>query len=47
MKKLFKAIYRRVVCKSNPVTDLKTGKTEIATYIELFGVVIKTTYKAI
>lgn len=47
MKKLLRPIYRRVVCKSNPVTDVTTGKKEIATYIELFGVVIKTTYKAI
>lgn len=47
MKKLLRSIYRRVVCKSNPVTDVTTGKKEIATYIELFGVVIKTIYKAI
>ncbi len=45
MKKFIHKIYRRVVCKSNPVTDVATGRKEIATYTELFGFIIKTTYK--
>ena len=47
MKKLMHIIYRTVAHRSNPVTDIATGRKEIATHTELFGIVIKTTYKAI
>lgn len=47
MKKLLHAIYRRVVCQSSPVTDVATGRKEIATYTEVLGFVINTTYKPI
>ncbi len=45
MKKLLHAIYRRVVCQSTPVTDLATGRKEIATYTEVLGFITKVTYK--
>lgn len=45
MKKLLLKIYRNVVCESNPVTDVTTGKKEIATYTEICGIVTKINYK--
>ena len=47
MKNLIHFIYRTVAHKSNPVTDIATGRKEIATHTELFGVVTKITYKPI
>lgn len=47
MKKLIHLIYRTVVHRSTPVTDVATGRKEIAEHTEMFGFIIKTTYKPI
>lgn len=47
MKKLLHYIYRKVKHESRPVTDVTTKRQEIAIITEIFGFVIKTTYKAI
>lgn len=47
MKKIIHFIYRNVVHSSTPVTDIATGRREIATHTEVFGIVVKTIYKAI
>jgi len=43
--KLLHYFYCRVVHASKPVIDAATGRKEIATHTELFGFVVKTTYK--
>lgn len=47
MKKLMHTIYCTVINYSNPVTNLETGCKEIAIRTELFGFIIKRTYKAV
>lgn len=45
MKKFTRLIYCTVVHLSTPVVDVATNKKEIVTHTELFGFVIKRTYK--
>lgn len=45
MKKLIHFIYRTVAHQSTPVTDVATGKREIAVTSEFFGHVINIKYK--
>jgi len=47
MKKALHFIYRKVKHISKPVTDVTTKRQEIAIVTEIFGFVIKTTYKAL
>lgn len=47
MKKLMHTIYCTVINQSNPVTDIETGHKEISIRTELFGFIIKRTYKTI
>ncbi len=47
IKQTLHFIYRKVKHMSKPVTDVTTNRKEIAIVTEIFGFVIKTTYKAI